>query len=381
MNKNNVVLIDPYLPNKGDQAIFFSVVSNLKKQFPECKISLFSTSAAQMPFKQMQNYKCRFFSWGLREKVKILLGFSNCQSKLLKDSFLVVATNGFMVSPDWGFRGALEFVLNIAVAKRLGVPFVVNSQSIETRGFSLIERMVLFPLFWWYFKYPEKIFVREKSRLSSVKRFSGGNAFYSPDSVLLNDNIDFNAVLNGLSKNRFFSIRPLSVGLFPNTSMFKKVKKKFFLRLVEKSVLKLVRDGYNVYICRHAFEDLGLCREIYALFSSKRVHLIEDDLQCFELDNLVKKFDFVLAFRYHSIITSFRFGVPVLTVGWDEKYNELMRTFNQTAYCFDGRKPFLVKDFLNAIGCLEHHNFEQSIEIFNRLQDLRLANKTFKVME
>ena len=65
--------------------------------------------------------------------------------------------------------------------------------------------------------------------------------------------------------------------------------------------------------------------------------LIPDDLNAIELENVIKQFDFVIASRYHSVVHSYKNGVPALVIGWATKYFELLEDFDQLDYHFDVR--------------------------------------------
>ena len=73
------------------------------------------------------------------------------------------------------------------------------------------------------------------------------------------------------------------------------------------------------------------------------VSLIHEDLNVFEIEDIIRKFDFLIASRYHSIVHAYKNGVPALVIGWAIKYIELLKSFNQIEYYFDIRDDLKIE--------------------------------------
>jgi colanic acid/amylovoran biosynthesis protein len=102
---------------------------------------------------------------------------------------------------------------------------------------------------------------------------------------------------------------------------------------VYKGIIEaLVEAGKNVYLLWHSSDDEKLCRNLERVFRGRGVELVDADLDCFELRELIMKFDFIVASRYHSIVHAYRHGVPVVAIGWAVKYRELLSDFGQADY-------------------------------------------------
>ena len=101
----------------------------------------------------------------------------------------------------------------------------------------------------------------------------------------------------------------------------------------------LINENKTVYIFRHSYEDLDICFNIKNFFhNSTHVILITDNLNCIELENLIKQFDFIIASRYHSIIHAYKNEIPAFVIGWADKYKELLENFDQLPYLLDIRE-------------------------------------------
>jgi colanic acid/amylovoran biosynthesis protein len=88
--------------------------------------------------------------------------------------------------------------------------------------------------------------------------------------------------------------------------------------------------------------------------------LIQDDLSAIELENIIRQFNFVIASRYHSIIHSYKNGIPALVIGWATKYFELLENFNQLDYFFDIRKSIDINKINNKLdNLIQNYKYEK----------------------
>ena len=63
--------------------------------------------------------------------------------------------------------------------------------------------------------------------------------------------------------------------------------------------------------------------------------IIVDELNVFELEYVIKQFDFAIVSRYHSLVHCYKHSIPAIGIGWAEKYKELTSLFNQECYYLD----------------------------------------------
>ena len=81
-----------------------------------------------------------------------------------------------------------------------------------------------------------------------------------------------------------------------------------------------------------------MCKDLKAAFAEDdRVILLDHDHSCMEFNELIKKFRFVVASRFHAIVHALKNGVPCVALGWATKYMDLMKLFGQERYVFDLR--------------------------------------------
>jgi colanic acid/amylovoran biosynthesis protein len=182
--------------------------------------------------------------------------------------------------------------------------------------------------------------VREKEGLAYVRIFSKNNVAKTYDIVLQNEGYNLSNIYYDSSNIQFHDVQidSKAVGIIPNLRVIERINQNEFYWIYKKLINQLINAKKQVYILRHSVEDLEICKNIKKLFPNNTdVQLIADDLACIELENIIKQFDFVIASRYHSIVHSYKNGVPALVIGWATKYFELLETFNQQDYLVDTR--------------------------------------------
>ena len=123
---------------------------------------------------------------------------------------------------------------------------------------------------------------------------------------------------------------------------------------------------------------MDFCKDIKNQFSdNQNVILLEDDLFCFELLDLLSKFDYVIASRYHSIVHSYLNGVPALLLGWSFKYEELAKKFDQSSYFFDIRNKLSLDMLKSTLKNLNNNYIIEKEKITSKLEEIRQYEDIF----
>ena len=125
----------------------------------------------------------------------------------------------------------------------------------------------------------------------------------------------------------------------------------------------------------HSELDRKLCEKIKKLFiDSDNVHLLDQEFSCIEFDEIVKKFDFLIASRYHSIVHAYKNHIPCIVLGWAEKYQTLAANFQQEQYLFDVRENLDIQMILDKIECMQSNKTVESEKIRVKLQEIQKEN-------
>jgi len=201
-----------------------------------------------------------------------------------------------------------------------------------------------------YLKYPKKIFPREKEGLECVYKFRRKNVEKKYDIVLQNRGYNLANIFKKKVNLKIIEIENNSIGIIPNLRVIENANSDEIYSIYNSLINRLIDANKTVYILRHSYEDLEVCEKIYNFSSkAKSIRLIPDDLSAIELENIIKQFDFVIASRYHSIVHSYKNGIPALVIGWATKYFELLENFDQIDYFFDGRDRIDIDEINNKI--------------------------------
>ncbi len=123
-------------------------------------------------------------------------------------------------------------------------------------------------------------------------------------------------------------------------------------RINRKKYISLFKDLVNYYNKRvillpHSLSpdknksDRVLCREI------NKELTIEKDLDCQDLKGIIAGADFAVVSRYHALVAALSSGVPVVSIGWNDKYQDIMDFYNCSEFALDFRKEIDVFAKLN----------------------------------
>jgi coenzyme F420-reducing hydrogenase beta subunit/polysaccharide pyruvyl transferase WcaK-like protein len=343
-----VVIVGGGLGNKGAQAMTFVAVDRVKKRLPGCRVCLLTS--ADYPLMSGEGpYAFDILPWSRQVKAALLAprsaaleqaGVMDRESRTAVEAVeraaLILDVSGFALSSDVRVKNSAEYLLNIIIASRHGIPFIALPQSFGPFDYPLKYRVVLEPLLRVFLRYPYRLFARERRSAEHLSKYTTANVFTGNDIVLEAGGVDPANVYRDLPARRDITVEPGSAGVVPSLRVLQRTDPERLLSLYRILIERLLASERVVYIIRHSHEDLELCRRVKALFpDSPEVRLLAEDLTSFEIEDVIKRLDLVIASRYHSIVHAYRNGVPALILGWAEKYGELARGFNQEAYLFD----------------------------------------------
>jgi colanic acid/amylovoran biosynthesis protein len=389
----NVIVIATGGYNKGGQAMTFTVVDQLQRRFPHKNIYLFPRADFQRKIKDM-GYRFEILPWHPETRMKFLLfGFwnqlifkkndnSSKHNLVLKNTDFFVDISGHDLSSQWNnFLRSVIYMLNIMIAHKYSIPYYIFPQTIGPFEYYIHHKIFLYPLFRLYFKYPMKIFPRESEGLNYLRCFTGSNVEKRHDVVFQNEGYNLSNIYSDENiQLEIIQIDQNSVGIMPSIRIFERTTPEKFYEIYEVLINRLIDSKKIVYIMRHAFEDLEVCKNIKKRFSSnKDVRFIPDDLNCIEIENIVKQFKIVIASRYHAIVHSYKNGVPVLAIGWATKYFELLKAFGQQDYLFDVRNAIEIDEINDKLEKLLYNCNQERERILKKLRQILNRGSIFDI--
>lgn len=139
----------------------------------------------------------------------------------------------------------------------------------------------------------------------------------------------------------FPKIRKPIIGISVSSVVYSKCKR------MEIDYVKMLNEFINYVICNlkgsvilipHAIKfddniknnDVPIIKKILENSESEDVHYFRNIEHPYELRQLISLCDFLLASRFHAMISSLSVGVPVIILGWSHKYQEVLKMFDLT---------------------------------------------------
>jgi coenzyme F420-reducing hydrogenase beta subunit/polysaccharide pyruvyl transferase WcaK-like protein len=360
---DNIIIVGAESLNKGAEAMLFTVVDEINEKFPSKNIYHFSTHDFYYNQRIKNNKTFEILPWEIATKIKVLNFWGHLLIKnnrkgetekkiinVIKNAFCILDINGYHLHSLWGGVSAFEYLLNIIVAKRYLIPYIILPQSIGPFNFNVGYKILLFPLIWLYLRYPLKIFVREKSGIESLKKFKLKNVKKGRDIVLEKKGYNLYKIYKKLPGKKVADIKKNSVGVIFNIQVFKNVDNSKLYSLYLKAVNYLIAQNKHIYMLLHSKEDAVFFEHFYGIYKdSNQIHFLKSNYSAVEIENIISQFDFIISSRYHSIIHAFKNEVPAIVLGWADKYIELMKDFEQIEYFLDVRNKLSKQYFIRIV--------------------------------
>lgn len=390
--KRYIVITTGGLGNLGIQSMVYLTVGVLKQYFPDREIAVLLQYPQVSDFSTEKGYGFKVLPW--TRKIRTCLLYSNTplssankvqyQEYLqeLRDIFehtdFALDLSGFSLSSQWRFSVSVSYINNLRVLKKYRIRTYLLPQSFGPFDYKLFEKILIYPMIKKHLQYPEKVYVRDYDSLRHIQRFRKDNTINTLDLVLqiptYRAHLIFADAQTAEESSRCHrEIPPNAVLVVPNIKVTEYGKE--VTQVYRCWIESLIGYGKKVYVFAHSTADRQLARDIKAMFPDEPgVVLVEEDFNCIQVVDFLKKFDLILAARFHAIVHSYKAGVPVLGFGWSAKYRELMTLFEQTEYLLDVRRP---EDFDRVCPALERlvHNYATEAEkIKSRMESLYTGN-------
>ena len=399
---SNILIVGGQLHNKGSQAMIFTVIDEIRRRNLKQNIILLSSSDFKRSEIEKKDYNFSILPYNRAIKYYLLGGFWNLLFIGLKflrkdesiksapevksayqDADLILNVSGYGLSRQWPWRRSMQYLMNIKVAKKYGIPIYLLPQSFGPFNYkNLFKRMILYFEMKKYLSYPKLIFAREEEGYNELSDFTKLNLRKSLDIVLQREKkLDLNNIFTDPKKfnNKEIIIKESSVAIIPNEKLIRHGDNKKVYDTYYKIIEALLLHNKSVYILVHSSEDKKICQKIKAAYQSNdNVISLEDELNCFEMEDILAKFEFIVASRYHSIIHTYKSGIPVIALGWATKYKELLGEFNQARFCFDIRQDFNPDDVIESVNRMLQSHKEEHETIDNVRK--KYSNNAFELI-
>lgn len=384
----NIIITGGELFNKGAQAMTFIAVDELRRRFPDHKIYLLSEMDLARPEEEKEPFAFDFMGW-------YPLKFARCQSNSLlrftcklrnskelqeaediyKHCDAMVDVSGYALGSNWSAATCNRYLDHLEFAQAFGIPVYLMPQSFGPFDFGE-ERQALNARIQRLLPTAKVIFAREQEGYDAlVNTYGLKNVRLAHDLVLGNKGIDLANIFVSAPTLDLPEIRPNSVAVIPNSMNSSVSSQEAVLELYTKAIHALLSQGKTVYLLSHSTVDSALCSKLKEPFlTNENVILLAQDFSCLEFNALVKKFDYLIASRFHSIVHAFKNGVPCIALGWATKYHDLLKLFDQEQYILDVRDEIGEEQIAAAIALMDAHYPDEAGKIQKGLAAVQKQN-------
>ena len=383
----NIIIVGGELFNKGAQAMMFIAVNEIKKRFPKHEILVLSPMDLQRPKEETINYNFKFIGWYptkfakcQNNKIKRLIyklrngqELAECE-KIYKNCDLLIDISGYALGSNWGVSCCNVYLEHLEFAKEFKIPFYLMPQSFGPFDFQTVEEKEIDKRIKELLPKAKLICAREEAGYLQLKKQYGlENVQIKTDIVLNNRGIDLKNIFKSIPQWDIPNIEGNSVAIIPNSNTIVDEDRNQLISLYKYIINELISLGKKVYLLSHATSDRMLCAEIKQEYvSNEQVIWLEQDFNCIEFNEVVKKFQFVIASRFHAIVHAYKNCIPCISIGWAIKYEELLREFNQEEYAFDVHHKIEKECILKAICNMEKR---KEIEVKKIEEHLKILQK------
>lgn len=379
--------------NKGAEAMLFTLITELRNRYNNCEIFV---ELKQDTIKKTieDTYDVNFFKYSKKERnhlVKLPLRLfdkfnkkeGSKLSKILKLVDVIFDISGYSLSSQWNIKqskGALQIV---ELAKLFNKRLIFMPQSFGP--FDYKPKYKLPPS---YIKkclsYADLVFCRETQGYDLLSSLGLDNIVLSNDMV-----IQSNKPYNNVFKKEIFAenidIKNKSVLIIPNKRVYERIDNDTYMNFYKTSINHLLEKNYNIYLTWYDLSDKEICERINNLYKNeKNVNYFKDSLNYKTFENVLPKFDFIIASRYHSIVHSYKQYVPAIVFSWAVKYKELLKSVKQENFNFDCKTEIDLQKLKSKIDYLiENHEEERKIieECVKTIQKTNCFDKIWSVLD
>lgn len=398
------------LVNKGAQAMLLITVDEIRIRYPDAEI-YYTTHESENKIENIYRMKYAYkysminalgktcgmlhgkeylFS-KLEQTAKCILkhNYKNIfnqkkYERIVKNIDVMIDISGYNLTSQWPLRISRNYLNTIKYAHANNVKIYLMPQSFGPFEYGKKQKEMDKEIS-EVLRYAEIIYAREKHGFDLlVNKYGLDNVRLSHDLVLQNKGVHEENVFNSRYSKRSTVVKEKmkNVGIIPNIRSHQNMKDGMIVNLYGQIIEYLLNMNKTIYLLYHSKEDIELCKNIKKMYASNsNVVFIEQDLSCYEYEEFVKNFDFIIASRFHSIIHAYKENVPCIVLGWAQKYHDLLNEFEQSEFLFDVRENIQFDDIKRKIDMMNNCLSQERKKIHNNLNRIQEINCFDKVFE
>ena len=356
------------MANKGAQAMTLVAMDILKKKYPDDQIIILATNNTEEFLDAKLNCRAQIATYKMLKKLSRQFRKTNrTESSELSTIFsmarVLVDISGYALSSNWSDGIVNRYIEVLNCARLFSIPVYLLPQSFGPINYTFPKSIYMNNRIKKALEYAHKIYAREKEGYEELtKKFGLTNVVLAKDMVLCANSIDIKNLFDGKINRCYFSIGENAVGIVPNSRLLTVCDEKQLMKIYVGIINYLQDNKNNIYIVCHSSEDKRLAKGIVMACKAQNLHIIDNDMYCFDYEELFQQFNYIIASRYHSIIHALKKGTPCIAIGWADKYTEVLHDFQQDDYIVDMRNNISLEEILVKIISLQNkYSLERKI--------------------
>ena len=319
---------------------------------------------------------------------KLFLGNEN-KKKIENLSKLdtLIDISGFFLTTKFGKRmwfAVLKRFLLVKLMKKLKVKYFILPQAMgpfDEWKLRFLSKKIL--------KLADLIIVRDEKALGYVKELGLKKEInLLPDIAFLFERKELVEIKERRKKND----SKLVIAIAPNMRVYE----RFFDRNgnnryleILSTFIKELPDYSEVILVPHEIKDNGGKDDVFLCNELKKQGILEKFQKAYivkkktakEIKEVISGADIVIASRFHTAVGALSCGIPTMTIGWADKYPELLKLFDLEEFALDYRQLSTENIKSKFKKLLENRN-----EIARKIEEklpkiIEKANKVFELVE
>lgn len=335
-----ITIINQHSNNRGDEAQLLSTLHNIQKFFPDVtRVNVIYNNSdcgintSQFPYeiKHIHDKKISFFLKLITficifipmKKIYFVNNKINIEDIFFKSILFINAAGGsnLGVYKDWKYLFRLRYLQKFYKK----TPLVSMGNSIEKSNsfiFNFFANKTL--------KKFNLLLLREK--ISCEHANQNYISFVKTSDIVLSDNFIIKSKIN--NKIYIKNKKTVAISLNNLSEWHPKYKHYSFTNELINIFNMITYDGYDLLFLPQLFgynnniknSDLNFYNSIFKKLDNKNnLHIIKESHSVMDQISLIKDCNFLIGFRYHSIIYSIRNHIPFISINYESKMNGLLQ--------------------------------------------------------
>ena len=362
----DVVLSGYYgFSNSGDDAILEAIITQLRDACPNISITVLSNTPKETAAMYGVNSVDRFDFFALK--------------KLFARTKLLISGGGSLIQDVTSTKSVLYYLTVIKMAKHFGAKVMLYANGIGPVNKAKNRRTVAKTL-----KKVDCITLREESSLAELRTIMGGDgsAIVTADPVFAmepcrDDMVDNTISMAGVSMDEKFFVLSVREWKTMDPDAVDKIcqfSKEVYNRYGIKALVIPMQKTRDKEISTRIYDGLNSSEAVYVEGLPPRIMM-----------SIIKRAQFVVGMRLHTLIYATKAGVPSIALDYDPKVDAVMKyvgiDFTQKVEKIDidvllgyaekilenyGEITAEIKKKSTELSALAHKNTEMAIELINR---------------